>query len=82
MKELQLIEGIKIAEGLAQYNEGGRLLVSSGRVRSYLIEKKLRLKGLDAQGSAEKIITELGKGERHYEYEPGKIHLYVSKKAK
>ncbi len=74
---MKLEELKKVAVDLAEKNERGRLLISEGKIRGYLIFSGKRLENLSADESAEKIIKEIAKDPRHYEYEPGKLHLFL-----
>ena len=66
------------AINLAEHNERGRLLLSETKISGYLISTGKRLTGMNAEKSAKIIINEIAKDPRHYEYEPGHLHLYES----
>jgi len=73
---MELAKLKEVAVELAEKNKRGRLIVSVGKVRGYLIESGEKLKDLSADESAEKVIEDLSKDPRHYEYEEGKLHLF------
>ena len=75
MKNITEKQGLEIAENLAEYNQRGRLLVAEANIGGYLVERGLRLEGLNAYESASSIFEALKKSPGSCEYEPGRLHL-------
>jgi len=76
IKTISLKKLVEISTEMARENVRGRLLLGRGKILGYLCWTNQRLAGMNADESAEAAFKVLVKNPRHYEYEPGFLHLF------